>query len=259
MTSGVVKDGEEQKPTDNSSEILLIAMQKLQDKITELENKQSAGQQPASGFTATDLEKIVGAIVKVNKKDENVDFQAGIYEEQIPADDFDKEGTRFCCPTVGHILVDDNRMGQRVVLPYKKPYIEFKYASTRKIYGQGKYASISPYSVYRSHSKKETEWIRNHSLYNVLFYESSNMAASSDALRMSRMATVMGMLKNYELPELVNMCKSYDTQPNFENVQAMRMNLAVKIVEKEEQQEADTTKNSLAKTLVEKEIIGLGK
>lgn len=243
MTSG------EGKPESTEEKLLRIiaeqskAMEAYSKRIESLEKSHGA---KSGGITAKDVAEIAKVVAEANKKDQTIDYEAGVLESQIDPSDFDEVGVRFTCPAGGYVLSDDIRKGRRVILPYNKKTILFEHATTRR-QGSGRYEISVPISVYTSHSKIETEWIRNHSLYGIIFYETSNEAAHADAIKATKLARIMGHIKNYEHIELIRVCRQYNIAPN-EDANITRSTLALKILEKEEELSVESTTKILAET-----------
>lgn len=236
-----------------SNEQLMNVVKDLQATVKKLQDdKQPISTQTTQGLSLDDVTKIIQA--SVNTRDKDRDYQAGINEEDIPLDDYIDNGVRFCAPSGGYVIVDDRRKGHRVLLPYNKPHVFFEYEATRRMQ-QGKYETLAPYSVYISKSKKEVEWLRNHSHYNVLFYESANAATSVDVLKMQRLAKIMTLMQHYSLPELIKRCREYNISPG-EDPTRMRADLAHAMVEVEMQNETKTKERMLDETNKIAKLVG---
>ena len=253
-------EGTEQSSNQhNPQEDVLKLVAKLQKELQEL--KESKSEQPSTsvmpmGLTTEQFKSIIEA-AKSNGTAKDLDYEDGIYEEQIPADDFHEEGVRFCAPFIGYCIADDVRRGQRIKLPFGKKTIFFDYAATRKVQ-QGKYEATAPFSVYRSHSKKEIEWLRAHTYYNVAFYESSNVAVHADLLKIQKLGRVMTLLKNLDFHDIIKRCREYGVQVS-EDAPTMRMLLAQKMVDKEMELEGVTAKQKLESISKEAMILNQGK
>lgn len=218
---------------------------KLEDQAKQFGAAATSG---SSGFSKENAEMISMAVAQAMKmvNPKEIDSEIGMAEEEIPPGDYDKKGTRFCCPLVGYIVSDDIRRGQRVILPYKKKEVVFEYVSTRRI-RTGKYEQIHPYSAYTSNSHRLTKWLREHSLYGTMFYETSTEAVHVDARKASRMADVMRNVRGYELRDLLKRCDEYGVS-HTEDPNVMKQNLAYAIVMKEIDGEAESQRRSLEET-----------
>lgn len=255
MTIESGKMDEEKGKEKNSSEVekLLKAVSqqneilKQQAKIIEeqstrveqLEKKLVNG--AGSGFSPADLAAFGEAIIKAKAKSDDVDWDAGVQEEQIDPDDFFKEGVRFTSPKFGYCIVDDVRQGRRVKLPYNKKDILFSYAATRRVQ-QGKYETTTPFSCYISKSKREIEWLKSHSLFNVMFFETSTGGAvDADVINASKLATIMVQLKNYELYELISIAHQHNVEIHTDPA-VLRSMVAMKMLKDQNNMEEETRK-----------------
>ena len=206
----------------------------LNQKLLELQLEKETAPQKTQGLTKDDimlLGKVFAESIKESNKKE-LDFEAGVDESQLEPGDWDEKGVRFCCPRVLYVITDDKRKGKRVTIPNNKKVIFFNHIGTR-IIEQGKYNSTAPICAYRSHSKKEIAWLKEHALFNVEFYENANAVKSIDSTRILRMTNIMQVLKNLELPDLMKMCAGNDVPQTPEDPAVMRFELATKIVNKE--------------------------
>lgn len=231
---------EEQKNIGNDQVAKILA--EMQDKINKLEADKATAFQVPIGMDADAIAKIVAAAV--NTRDKDLNYQAGIKQEDIPADDYLEEGVRFSAPTGGYVIVDDSRKGHRVLLPYNKDAIIFEHFATRKIQ-QGKYKITAPFCVYVSKSKKEIEWLRNHSLYNTMFYENATQALGVDVMKMQKLARIMTFVQTYSMHDLIQRCKEHGIAIG-EDYQTMRSNLAWAMVEMEMRSEQSASERALA-------------
>lgn len=243
---------ENQQNLGNEQVLKLVA--DLQAQVAELKkgNAQPLAFPTTQGMSTDDIAKLIAAAV--NTRDRDLDFQAGIKEEDIPEGDYLDKPIRFCAPFAGYVIVDDTRKGHRVLLPYNKKSIFFEYVATRRVQ-QGKYESTAPYSIYECKSQKEAEWLRSHSLYNTLFYETSTQAVSMDVVKMQKLARIMTILQRYEFHDLIKRCKEYNVAVG-EDPAAMRANLAYAMVDSELKSEQLAAERLLGDTAKEAMIVG---
>lgn len=254
-TPNAGENNEKKEQVVLSNEQMMNVIKDLQETVAKLQKtNQPIATQTKEGMSLDDITKVIQA--SVNTRDRDLNYEGGIKEEDIPVDDFIDEGIRFCAPSGGYVIVDDRRKGHRVLIPYNKPHIFFEYEATRRVQ-QGKYETIAPYSVYISKSKKEAEWLRNHSHYNVLFYESATDAVSADVIRMQKLARMMTLLQHYSLPDLIKRCREYSIAPS-EEPSKMRSQLAHAMVDIEIQSALSTTEKLLHETNKTALLVGKG-
>lgn len=236
------EDNKNQPQEGMSNAELQKLVLKLSKQVEDL--KQPNSFPTSQGMTADDVAKIVAAM----RGQQEIDYESGITTDQVPEDDFDEVGVRFCSPNLGYVVVDDIRKGHRVKLPFNKKYIFFEYQATKKTRNERGHIVTNPFSAYTSHSKKEIEWLRNYSGYGIFFYENSNDATNVDLSKITKLSRIMSVISNYELNDLNKRCKEHGV-PLSDNVQQMRFELAYKMVEKEIDSEKDKTKNVLDENL----------
>lgn len=212
-----------------------------------------AAQNVAGGVSAEQIESIIKTVATAMKKDVDIDYEAGITEEQIPPDDYDRHGVQFCVPYTGYVLADDIRQGQRVLLPYKKKFIFFVYNGTKRS-GRGRYETSVAIATYTSYSKKEQQWLRDHTLYNTVFFENTTIASNQDVMDMQRLAEIMKVLGSLELPSLLRRCDENDV-PKSNNIASMCHQVAHKILAKEKLQGIEKTKAVLEDVIKAKSLL----
>lgn len=227
---------------------LVELLKKQQAEIDNLK-KQNLGS--GSGFDIDGIAKIIKA-TKESEKD--IDYASGITTDQVPEDDYDENGVMFSAPFLGYEIVDDIRKGHRVRLPYGKKDIFFEYGATRRYMQGNGYEAIVPYSTYLSRSKKEIEWLKNHSMFNVQFYESLNETAHVDGERINRLSVIMKMLNTLEVVDLIKRGKDYGV-PYSSDPKTMRINIAMKMIDKEFEHLKQKTTDRLIETEKEKLIL----
>ncbi len=241
LNTGVEKEGEGSSEKKYSEKELSEIVDKLVEKRLK---KDAAPAQVPQGITTDQINAIVQTVAKAMKKDEDIDYLNGITEEQIPIDDYNEQGVMFCHPSCGWVITDDERKGQRVLIPYKKRSIFFKYQSELR-HGYGKFETLTALATYVSHSNKEIQWLRDHTLYNVVFFENTNIASQQDVAKMQRLTMVMRTIGSFDLPTLLRYCTENDV-PKSNDIPSMRQQVAFKIMEREGNQLAEKTKDMLS-------------
>jgi hypothetical protein len=245
------KGSEKQKEnTDLNTQALLEIVRDLQKEIKTLKEERSTN---TAGIDPSLMAEIFAKANVAAEKQRTLDFSKGIKEEEIPADDYLKEGVVFCAPFTMYAIADDRRKGHVVRLPYNKESIFFKYQGTRKNVS-GKQTSLASFSTYTSYSKKEAEWLRNHTMFNVMFYESSNQAISVDVVRAQKLARIMTSLAAFEMPSILSRCKENDV-PIGTDIGVMKAALAQKMLEREMASERTSIQNRLAEIEKEKALL----
>lgn len=227
---------------ESSAELERLKKENEALKKAAAEKQQSANQnQIPAGITAEQLTEILKVFTQ--KKDEEADLQAGVVAEKVPLEDIDQDGVVFYAPLSGYVISGDSRNGMAIKLPWGKKSIFFEHMHT-KIIKTGKYDEVAPLSKYHSHSKREIEWLRNHSKFGVLFYESSPTMKIHEASKAARLADILAGIKELDLNEIVKRCNAEGVGIN-ENIEDMKTGLAFKIFERELAHEKNNAKNRL--------------
>lgn len=233
------------------TKLLLDEFSKMKSELEAL-RKNGAPQVAASGFTAEQFTELIRAVTKAAKEkpdSELDDIRQYIRAEDIDHDDYDPEGVRFCAYNTGYVIVDDVRSGRPVFTPYKNK-IFFVYQATKRIKG-GKYEELTTFSSYVSHSKKEQAWLREHSYYGILFFENARAAMNIDAKKAHRLAKFINMLNNMGQHQIVQYCRQYGVPIN-DSLKEMRIQVAYKMADLEQDKENESTSTTLRSTFEDK-------
>lgn len=211
---------------------------------------------PSKKDDASSLERLASIIESRNSpsNDKNFNFDYNYASEQDldPEDVLPKEEwVTFIQHSVGTIIVDDLRNGRPVRAPFGK--IEFTYESTKAV-KNGKEHEVHNFCKYTCKSKKELKWLRSHTLHNIIFFENIKGAMSTDASKAMKLATVVRGLSSMGSHDIVHMARSYGIAMN-ENVNAMRGEIALKIVENQIKDESIRTQRILNDTNVDRELL----
>lgn len=219
-----------------------------QTEIAALKNNQQQGQ---SGITAEQLAQILSVVTK--KQEEELDLSAGVVAEKIPVEDIDDKGVTFYAPLSGYVISGDTRQGISVKLPWGKKNIFFEHLHTRKI-KTDKGEEVAPLSRYHSHSKKEIEWLRGHSFFNIIFHESSSTMKNLEEARAARLADILIGIKGLSLHEIVKRCHAEGLGVN-DNIEDMRSHLAYKMFEREVSLDQDVLKTKAENVEKQKQLL----
>ncbi len=138
----------------------------------------------------------------------------------------DEEVVRFYAHVSTYVVVDDLRHGVPVRTPFGN-VIKFEYVAS-KTSGAGKNKEIEHSCVYKCKSKKEAQWLKEHTLYGVMFYSSGSDGMTIDGKKATRMALLMKNLMSLEKHQILSMCQQNGIEM-MEKVSDMRMALANKL------------------------------
>ncbi len=183
------------------------------------------------------------------------DYQNGIRAEEIPADDYLEEPVVFTVPAAGYLISGDMRQGFQVKLPFGKPFIFFEFHANKRFWSGGsKEEQIMPFAKYVSHSKAEVKFLKEHSLFNVEFYESFTLVKDNDMQRLKKMSKIMNGVRAMDPPNLIKACKAHGVQITSD-YEIMRSQVTQRMVEKEIASERISAKSEADRVFKEQELL----
>jgi hypothetical protein len=244
---------DEQENTGNGNPVSMEQLEALQKEIEKLKKQ---GPAPAP---ATDNELMSLLVDKLVARDEpartgQFQFDRQYTEADIDPDDLLTESERvtFVAHKVGYVIADDKRNGRAVQAPFD--VIVFKYNSTKQV-KNGRETDLINLCTYTCSSKKELEWLRNHSLFRITFFDKISTAMSSDVDRAQRLAGHMMRLQNIGQHRLVEMAKQRDIEPGDMDLNAIRAMIAHSVVEEEMKANANASVRALEQSQLESDLI----
>ena len=243
-----LKEGPEKNEDSKKNQPVKSDLEKVVESLkAELEAIKKNQSQPAVnvGMTGEQFQELLKETLKVAaQKHTDPEWDEAINMDQIDPDDFLQTPVKFAAPFVFWPIVEDIKQGHRIKLPHNKQKIEFKHTGMVPV-KDGKTMRQNNISHYFSHSKKEVEWLRNHWLYNVSFYESDKEAMGADGIRMIKTANILQGLQNMDTIKILNMAREYGIKLN-EDANVTRVELAKKMAEKQLSVEEGYTKRLVA-------------
>jgi len=235
------------------SKATLDLIKNLQEQVDELK-KQKESAAPSNN-QAELLEKLIDKIAGNKSDSSNFIFEHNYTtESQIDPNDMlpKDEWVTFVTHKVGYVIVDDIRQGFPVRVPFGM--IQFEYESTKQV-KNGKEVELYNISRYTCKSKKELKFLREHSLYNAIFFDNIKGALTSNGQRAIKLAVAMRGLSSMGQHDLVNTARNYGI-PIGENLNALRGEIANIIVENQINAEKMQTHRILENSNLEAEIVG---
>lgn len=253
-----VQESEENKGEDlnpKMDESTSKMFKEMQQKIADLEKKSSAPQ----ALTTTDSNaQLIKMLLKKNlsegEKDKVMSNFGGYSSmDNLDLDDVlpEKDKVVFMSPCSIYVIVDGFIGGKAVMTPYRTPIV-FKYLATRKVVN-GKDTDIFNYSTYTCKSKKELEFLTNHHLYGAMFYKQGANGNEVNSKTALKIVAVMNGLKSVGGHDLLGMCKARGIEPG-QDVQKMRIAIAVHDAAKIESQEESLTQTILRNSEIENQL-----
>lgn len=180
--------------------------------------------------------------------------------ETIDQDDILEKSVVFYYPGLMTVIVDDKRNGNNIGIPKncgvsRKEGIEFKYYTTKKVL-EGKHTVLYRLSKYVCESKTLLDWLRNHSGYNLWFFEKAASAMSADLQKVHLVVKYSKQLDGLSFSALNKMAQ--DNQiPHYEDTRDTKIALAQKFANIEFGKVVDSNSQAIKDTYLEKKAIDL--
>lgn len=173
----------------------------------------------------SNIEKILKTI-KESTSDKSINSTGYTRVEDIDPKDVlpEDEYITFFSPFTGYAIVDDKRKSHMVKLPFGKESIMFEYQWTKQR-PQGKEIELINLSKYVCTSKREAEWLKQHSMYGVKFFVDTKKSINSDMQKMSKVAKYITVLEKMGQSQIMNMYRAMGNEP-ISDVHAMKIAIA---------------------------------
>lgn len=153
-----------------------------------------------------------------------------------------------------HFICDDNRAGMDVPAPLGT--IRFKYDSTAAIRG-GRETELIQKCVYTCRSKKELEWLRAHSKFQVVFFDKVKGIAFSQNIEKSKaLAKQMIALNSMGQHDLILSAKARGINPGGMDLGDLRASIATSVVDEQFKNSSRHTENLLLEEHLEATKMG---
>tara|TARA_R100000808_G_C2154309_1_gene165209 strand:- start:1730 stop:2509 length:780 start_codon:yes stop_codon:yes gene_type:complete len=154
-----------------------------------------------------------------------------VAESEIDVDDYLDIPATFFCYSFSYTLFGDMKYGRQVKSPYGTP-IKFKPLYRYKRQGATKFSSATvSVSVATVRSKKELEWLRNHSLFNIKFFEKIGDAQNADVTFSEKVVETSNRLNSMSQFEVIERAKS-EGIPISDDVDDIKRRLCFYLAEK---------------------------
>lgn len=222
-----VKVKDEEGKDINPEKTVQISEDALQNFMNEIKNMRQEldvfkTQKPRSA----DAKVIAEAMIESQRIQNNDYDPRPIREEDIDKDDYlsIEDAVSFFCPKSGYAIADDRRYNQDVRTPYGQ-VIWFESAG-EEIVNAGKNLVYNVISQYVSRSKKEVEWLRNHTYFNIFFFETSKEALDMSHEVYDVLFKKMKALDGLEPYDIIQKMKSVGMDPS-KDVQQNKKKLAI--------------------------------
>lgn len=243
---------EKQKPSAetpvNDSQAETIA--KLQEQVAELLRNQQQNQ--GMSITPEFLTNLVNSLGGPKEEVKTGQIEFGSYGSEVDVDDVlpQEQWVTFISHRVRYVIVDDKRHGQTIKAPIDK--IAFKYNSTKQV-KNGKETDLINLCTYTCKSKKELEWLYNHSLFGVMFFNNISDALDADSDKASRMVKHLLALKGAGQHSLVTLAKERGIYNGETDMNKIRSAIAKRLAEEEIENAKGHTERMLREKMFEEE------
>lgn len=207
-----------------------------------------------SGMSEKQLVELISAVSKASKErpdEDKLNMVGFVDEKNIDPDDYDEVGVMFCTYGMGYVIVDDVRQGYAVQTPYKNK-IFFMFEGMTKTRDDRGREVLNNFSVYRSHSKKEQKWLREHKFFNSRFFETVAEAMKTNVDRAQKLVRFINIAMGMEQDSMVKNCRHYNV-PLTNDTRGMRIALANKMLDAVEDPSKVVTSN-IVKEKYEEEL-----
>ncbi len=151
---------------------------------------------------------------------------SSIKEEDIDKGDYMKEPKVFYAYNFYYAIYGDRRLGRDVSTPYDTP-IQFRLLKTKRV-SDGTLCVCSTL-IY---SKKEYEWLQNHSLFNLFFFEQLADEDNVDITLVNKMSEISGMFTSMNQRQIVERAQQMGL-PISQDIMKVRNSMIRKMAEDE--------------------------
>lgn len=223
---GDKKQADENAPQDVAS--ILAEMNKMREEMEALRSQ--------TGNTPTGMAELAQAIHSlVNNNSEPKSTArltaSPVMEYEIDPDDFLDEPVLFFKFSHSHTIFDDVRFNKPIFTPYKTP-IKFHNSQYSVKQGPTRFdQSTIAICTARVRSKKEVEWLRKHSEYNVTFFEEIQKAQSMNSVLAAKLVQANNMCMNMTQSEVIHRAKIEGIQIS-KDVDQMKRDLVQSLAKK---------------------------
>lgn len=245
---------QEEKKTYTEEEVKeLLAKAQEESSKTETNNSSDSSLAKVIADTLAQNNKILAeAIAKKDEKSDSEKYSQDGYidEEYIDPEDELEKPIQFFCHSIGYVIVDDKRNGFSSINPYRKKAIEFKYKYSKRK-GHGSEQNIDHFSVYLCQSKKEAEWLRNHSYFGIKFFDKLADAMSVGDRQSMLFAQYFNTVQDMDV-SLVRGESRRRELPTYEDISKQRVSLATAMAKERIDIEEESNRKRTVDALKEK-------
>jgi len=211
----------EEKKEQNQEETIELTPKQLEEIIEAKLAKMVPGAKSETG----NEERLVKMFAEaINKKDYELPSEFSYTDPaDLDPDDMLEEPVVFWAPGF-HVVIGDDKKNGRAIQPPVNRVIWFKPEGSRKVQN-GKEVDIQIWSKFASYSKKEVEWLKNHSNHGIVFFTKGSTEMNVDLRYTQKLMQFANGLKNMEAHRVVKEAK--DLGLTFtDDINMLRLGLA---------------------------------
>lgn len=217
-------------PTQEDMDALVE--KKLSEALAKMGQTQNSPASPQQPFDPEYFASMISRGISEGMKSKTGQFQfdEGFTESEIDMEDLlpEEEWQTFAVHKIYDVIVGDKRHGKQIRVPYEP--IKFLIQAS-KIVKNGKASTITNFATYTCKSKKELKWLKDHTQYNIRFFDSINGAASVEAEEAKLLAKNMNLLNSFDQHQVLKYAKDHDV-PVTSDLPIMRAEIATKLTKK---------------------------
>ena len=181
--------------------------------------------------------------------------------EDVDVKDYLDDPAIFYCYSFSHIVMDDKRWGHPVKTPYGRP-IRFKPLYRYVKPGSSRFdQEIISMSCVSIRSKKEADWIRNHTHFGIRYFETPKEAQTVDRVFADILVEMSNMLNSMSQFEVIQRAKAESVQitPDVDDVRKrLTYHLAEKMMKTEKKPAFKPVDSTWDKSRTEEVLINAG-
>ena len=236
-----VKEELPEENKNNGNEMNKILMAKIEELSSQMAMMKSQGMPQVAAVDNESLLKgltdaFTKAIEKAGGKQESISYEELKYKTvtqgQINIEDVMETPVVFYAHNCGYLIVDDSKHGQSVRAPYKPIMFEFHF---NKLTGKGKEQDIINYSKYVCSSKLEYEFLKSHTFFNIIFFESRKDLEAVDYRMTQKVIKNMTSLKNMAPYKIIEVARQngIDINGAADDLDKLRLTVATVLAKRE--------------------------
>lgn len=155
-----------------------------------------------------------------------------IDQSELDMGDYMSEPKVFYSYRGYYAIYGDKMYGKDIKTPYGTPIV-FKYFSSKKIKGDSRFAQTTLHvCVARIHSKKEYEWLKKSSLFNIEFFESSQSMEEVDLTFATKISEINAMISGMSQHQVLSRAEAEGIELSLD-IEETKRNLISKLAQKE--------------------------